>query len=196
MAHWLWLCALFTFSKIHIISFLYDNVCLYCLYWGLTSQSTIFQSCRDGAIASWVLTSTLGRKCVLLKDTTRWPLWESTSGPLDSESDGLPLGHRTPFMIMDCFHVDETAPLWSILYSQFSRLLVNVCWNPSVRHRGNLICVFCATCKHQSRHSVCQLIGAIQALHVHEQEHMSWRIRIPTICICENKYAEQRLCFR
>ena len=25
-----------------------------CLCWGLTSQSTIFQSCRDGATASWV----------------------------------------------------------------------------------------------------------------------------------------------
>ena len=29
--------------------------CLFvCLYWGLTSQSTIFQSCRDGANSSWV----------------------------------------------------------------------------------------------------------------------------------------------
>ena len=26
-----------------------------CLCWGLTFQSTIFQSCRDGAIASWVI---------------------------------------------------------------------------------------------------------------------------------------------
>ena len=26
-----------------------------CLCWGLTSQSTIFQSCRDGATASWVI---------------------------------------------------------------------------------------------------------------------------------------------
>ena len=29
--------------------------CLCCLCWGLTSQSTIFQSCRDGATASWVI---------------------------------------------------------------------------------------------------------------------------------------------
>ena len=28
---------------------------LFCLYLGLRSQSTIFQSCRDGATASWVL---------------------------------------------------------------------------------------------------------------------------------------------
>ena len=27
----------------------------FCLCWGLTSQSTIFQSCRDGATASWVI---------------------------------------------------------------------------------------------------------------------------------------------
>ena len=36
-----------------------------CLSWGLTSQSTIFQSCRDGATASWVITSTFGGvKCL------------------------------------------------------------------------------------------------------------------------------------
>ena len=28
---------------------------LFCLGWGLKSQSTIFQSCRDGATASWVI---------------------------------------------------------------------------------------------------------------------------------------------
>ena len=35
------------------------------LCWGLTSQSTIFQSCRDGAIASWVINQYfLGVKCL------------------------------------------------------------------------------------------------------------------------------------
>ena len=38
-----------------------------------TSQLTIFQSCRDGATASWVLPVRLGVKCILLKDTTRRP---------------------------------------------------------------------------------------------------------------------------
>ena len=34
----------------------WENVSLFvCLCWGLTSQSTIFQSCRDGATASWVI---------------------------------------------------------------------------------------------------------------------------------------------
>ena len=35
------------------------------LCWGLTSQSTIFQSCRDGAIASWVINQYFrGVKCL------------------------------------------------------------------------------------------------------------------------------------
>ena len=35
------------------------------LSWGLTSQSTIFQSCRDGAIASWVINQYFrGVKCL------------------------------------------------------------------------------------------------------------------------------------
>ena len=38
---------------------------LVCLCWGLTSQSTIFQSCRDGAIASWVVNQYFrGVKCL------------------------------------------------------------------------------------------------------------------------------------
>ena len=39
--------------------------CLFvCLCWGLTSQSTIFQSCRDGATFSWVINQYFrGVKC-------------------------------------------------------------------------------------------------------------------------------------
>ena len=48
------------------------------LCWGLTSQSTIFQSCRDGAIASWVINQYFR--------------------PLAPESDTLPLSHRAPLM--------------------------------------------------------------------------------------------------
>ena len=33
----------------------YFKYFMVCLCWGLTSQSTIFQSCRDGATASWVI---------------------------------------------------------------------------------------------------------------------------------------------
>ena len=41
-------------------------VCLFvCLCWGLTSQLTIFQSCRDGATASWVINQYFrGVKCL------------------------------------------------------------------------------------------------------------------------------------
>ena len=36
-----------------------------CLCWGLMSQSTIFQSCRDGATASWVINQYFrGVKCL------------------------------------------------------------------------------------------------------------------------------------
>ena len=36
-----------------------------CLFWGLTSHSTIFQSCRDGATASWVINQYFrGVKCL------------------------------------------------------------------------------------------------------------------------------------
>ena len=37
----------------------------FCLCWSLTSQSTIFQSCRDGATASWVINQYFrGVKCL------------------------------------------------------------------------------------------------------------------------------------
>ena len=38
------------------------SICVFSLCHGLTSQSTIFQSCRDGATASWVLPVVLGSK--------------------------------------------------------------------------------------------------------------------------------------
>ena len=41
------------------------NLTFVCLCWGLTSQSTIFQSCRDGATASWVINQYFrGVKCL------------------------------------------------------------------------------------------------------------------------------------
>ena len=42
-----------------------------CLCWGLTSQSTIFQSCRDGATASWVINQYFrGVKCLAQRHNT------------------------------------------------------------------------------------------------------------------------------
>ena len=49
------------------------------LCWGLTSQSTIFQSCRDGAIASWVINQYFrGVKCLAQGHNTAavGRLWE------------------------------------------------------------------------------------------------------------------------
>ena len=47
----------------YIIFWKYESVGWLC--WGLTSQSTIFQSCRDGAIASWVINQYFrGVKCL------------------------------------------------------------------------------------------------------------------------------------
>ena len=44
----------------------YNTACIcFCLCWGLTSQSTIFQSYRDGATASWVINQYFrGVKCL------------------------------------------------------------------------------------------------------------------------------------
>ena len=42
-----------------------DGKVFVCLCWGFTSQSTIFQSCRDGATASWVINRYFrGVKCL------------------------------------------------------------------------------------------------------------------------------------
>ena len=41
----------------------------------LGKQFLIFQSCWDGATASWVILVLFGGKYVLLKDTTRRPEW-------------------------------------------------------------------------------------------------------------------------
>ena len=57
---------------LHASSFIFDRIIIKVagwlvgwLGWGLTSQSTIFQSCRDGAIASWVINQYFrGVKCL------------------------------------------------------------------------------------------------------------------------------------
>ena len=58
-----------------LFSFLHTCICMvpqpmwilkeeFCLCWGLTSQSTFFQSCRDEATASWVINQYFpGVKC-------------------------------------------------------------------------------------------------------------------------------------
>ena len=50
----------------HFLYYCPKFVLFVCLCWGLTSQSTIFQSCRDGATASWVIKNQYfrGVKCL------------------------------------------------------------------------------------------------------------------------------------
>ena len=51
--------------------FLFFFILFVCLCWGLTSQSTIFQSCRDGATASWVINQYFrGVKCLAQRHNT------------------------------------------------------------------------------------------------------------------------------
>ena len=70
------------------------------LCWGLTSQSTIFQSYRDGAIASWVSNQYFrGVKCLAQGHNTAVVGFEPRT-PLTPESDTLPLSHRAP-------HIEE-----------------------------------------------------------------------------------------
>ena len=93
---------------------------LVCLCWGLTSQSTIFQSCRDGATASWVINQYFrGVKCLAQGHNTAALGFE----PLTSRSG---VRHST------------TEPLrssWSkqtVKYRLWGYALVYSCWS----HRG------------------------------------------------------------
>ena len=74
------------------------------------------------------LTSTVGSKCVLLKDTTRCHLWESNPGLLDSESDALPLRHRASptLFILQCSAIENGE------LERFSKRLSHIM--DSVRH--------------------------------------------------------------
>ena len=77
------------------------------LYWGLTSQSTIFQSYRDGAIASWVINQYFrGVKCLaqghntaavgLEPRTSRSGVRHSTTEPPRSPySSGIPTKQKS-----------------------------------------------------------------------------------------------------
>ena len=65
---------------------------LFLFYLFFTSQSTIFQLCRDGASCVEIVLSK--NKCVLLKDTTQQHWW--SSNPRLLESNTLPLSHCAP----------------------------------------------------------------------------------------------------
>ena len=82
------------------------------LCWGLTSQSTIFQSCRDGAIASWVINQYFrGVKCLaqgrktaavgLEPRTSRSGVRHSTTEPPRSPLS-IAVKNRLPLREIEC----------------------------------------------------------------------------------------------
>ena len=101
------------------------------LCWGLTSQSTIFQSCRDGAIASWVINQYFrGVKCLaqghntaavgLEPRTSRSRVRHSTTEPPRSPPQfwsNLPQNLMQPFP-----HPSDATPIiWSRLANWLQR---------------------------------------------------------------------------
>ena len=82
------------------------------LCWGLTSQSTIFQSCRDGAIASWVINQYFrGVKCLAQghnteavgfePQTSRSGVRHSTTEPPRSPPQKV-MTFRLPWLCVSC----------------------------------------------------------------------------------------------
>ena len=70
----------------------------FCFVWFFTSQSTIFQSCRNGS--SWFEPILSSGSCVLLKDTTQWlsRQWDSNLQLFDPQSIAMlyQLNHCPP----------------------------------------------------------------------------------------------------
>ena len=98
------------------------------LCWGLTSQSTIFQSCRDGAIASWVINQYFrGVKCLaqghntaavgLEPQTSRSGVRHSTTEPPRSPSQS---GVNLPIRCLPLRPPDEAAKIPIFMNSDFS----------------------------------------------------------------------------
>ena len=90
-----------TLADICLTNLCLNDIVKLTMLWTTGSWSTIFLLCQDGFTASWVLTSTNGNLCVLLKDTTYCSVWGSNPEPLNLESDALPLGHCAPEKLID-----------------------------------------------------------------------------------------------
>ena len=104
------------------------------LCWGLTSQSTIFQSCRDGAIASWVINQYFrGVKCLaqghntaavgLEPRTSRSGVRHSTTEPPRSPDSVCMCEERyhatVCVAVRKCFKIDIFIQhyVWNVQYS-------------------------------------------------------------------------------
>ena len=95
--------------------FLATHGVLFCLCWCLTSQSTIFQSCRDGATASWVINQYFrGVKCLaqghnmaavgIEPRTSRSGVRHSTTEP-----------PRSPLPMEFPVKTDKTVQMWRLI---------------------------------------------------------------------------------
>ena len=148
------------------------------LCWGLTSQSTIFQSCRDGAIASWVINQYFrGVKCLaqghntaavgLEPRTSRSRVRHSTTEPPRS-----PAGSgKKP---IPGFFDEAVYPTGN------SRLLVFQGFRPapSCRWRQSMFrfCLYTeqACCGYPSRHSGSSSAFKYRLRPLHWHDHYSW----------------------
>ena len=103
------------------------------LCWGLTSQSTIFQSCRDGAIASWVINQYFrGVKCLaqghntaavgLEPRTSRSGVRHSTTEPLRSPSMSEKL---VVLKIVNFLTINYVIVLSSVLFEYGTVICIN-----------------------------------------------------------------------
>ena len=127
-------------SKIHVICFIsnqtititlvgksaFEHVHLFvCLCWGLTSQSTIFQSCRDGANASWVINQYFrGVKCLAQGHNTAAVGFEpptSRSGVRHSTTEPP----RSPLFIYVKVYYWYPLPKWLNFATFLKRFAVN-----------------------------------------------------------------------
>ena len=88
-------CSYMSLSTLFKTNVLQTHAWFVCLCWGLTSQSTIFQSCWDGATASWVINEYFrGVKCLAQGHNTAAVGLEPRH--LAPESNTLPLSHCAP----------------------------------------------------------------------------------------------------
>ena len=114
------------------------------LCWGLTSQSTIFQSCRDGAIASWVINQYFrGVKCLaqghntaavgLEPRTSRSGVRHSTTEPPRSPTHNVVNRKDNNGFVLTQTKIAVYGRLWSLgnqynvgSFSCFSLILTNI----------------------------------------------------------------------
>ena len=149
-------CPLKTLALIEAKKFVTENLFgdKFCLCWGLTSQSTIFQSCRDGATASWVINQYIrGVKCFaqghntaavgIEPPTSRSGVRHSTTEPprsasLEIKKNGQIRGMVSSSMLILFYTIQVIPNIWtgrgSSIGSEFAWHVNGLRFNSHVRH--------------------------------------------------------------